>query len=399
MQIEVAVKNALIMSFRRKMLGDDVFSPMAVVPGLDCDLIKKTKGAKMDYAITKEPVMRFECKHWNQNLDLLSMQLQKYFVTSKAKFGVFANGIVYRFYTGLVKPNVMDGTPFFEVDLSDSRDSQVEESKKFHKSYFDSAVHQEQASRNKPNKRIAVKKTMIMLACALALAGCKNTDDAKLNETELTLTVGDTFQLAYKGGEDCEWSSDQPLIASVDETGMVEAVRVGNTSVRANDAECKVTVDGRLHTYEEPFMGFGASKSEAKQAMSGFRLTNETGDYLYYEGKGDITNNVILSFDAGVYNVGMVQTTLSEAMDVLDFLAERYVYMGEYDEYLVMMNVEETVLVMIDVDYVLTVGYGSAVDETAKRLAPLTGRKGAQGGAGDQALIDAVVSKLKSTRE
>ena len=95
---EEATKNAFIMPFIQ-MLGYDVFNPLEVVPELDCDLIKK-KGEKIDYAIMKEddPIMLFECKHWKQDLDLHSTQLQKYFVASKAKFGVLTNGIIYRFY-------------------------------------------------------------------------------------------------------------------------------------------------------------------------------------------------------------------------------------------------------------------------------------------------------------
>ena len=120
------------------MLGYDVFNPTEVVPELDCDLVKK-KGEKIDYAIMKngEPIILFECKHWKQDLDLHSTQLQKYFVASKAKFGVLTNGIIYRFYTDLVKPNIMDDVPFLEVDLENLKDSQIEEVKKFHKSYFD----------------------------------------------------------------------------------------------------------------------------------------------------------------------------------------------------------------------------------------------------------------------
>lgn len=134
---EEATKNAFIMPFIQ-MLGYDVFNPMEVVPELDCDLIKK-KGEKIDYAIMKdgEPIMLFECKHWQQDLDLHSTQLQKYFVASKAKFGVLTNGVVYRFYTDLVKPNIMDETPFLEVNFENLREAQIEEVKKFHKSYFD----------------------------------------------------------------------------------------------------------------------------------------------------------------------------------------------------------------------------------------------------------------------
>ena len=134
---EEATKNAFIMPFIQ-MLGYDVFNPLEVVPEMDCDLVKK-KGDKIDYAIMKdgEPIILFECKHWGQDLDLHSTQLQKYFVASKAKFGVLTNGIIYRFYTDLAKTNIMDDTPFLEINLENIRDTQIEEVKKFHKSYFD----------------------------------------------------------------------------------------------------------------------------------------------------------------------------------------------------------------------------------------------------------------------
>lgn len=135
-QTEEATKNAFIMPFIQT-LGYDVFNPMEVVPEMDCDLVRK-KGEKIDYAILKdgEPIILFECKHWMQDLDLHSTQLQKYFVASKAKFGVLTNGLIYRFYTDLCKPNLMDDTPFLEIKMLSLKDEQIEELKKFHKSYF-----------------------------------------------------------------------------------------------------------------------------------------------------------------------------------------------------------------------------------------------------------------------
>ncbi len=134
---EEATKNAFIMPFIQ-ILGYDVFNPLEVIPELDCDLIKK-RGEKIDYAIVKdgEPIMLIECKHWMQDLNLHSTQLQKYFVASKAKFGVLTNGIVYQFFTDLEKPNIMDDTPFLELNLENLKDQQIEAVKKFHKSYFD----------------------------------------------------------------------------------------------------------------------------------------------------------------------------------------------------------------------------------------------------------------------
>jgi hypothetical protein len=137
LQTEEATKNALIMPFLQA-LGYDVFNPLEVTPEFTCDIGTK-KGEKIDYAIFKdgEPVLLIECKHWKQNLNLHDNQLLRYFHASKAKFGLLTNGIVFRFYTDLETPNKMDEKPFLEIDLTDIRSNQIEELKKFHKSYFD----------------------------------------------------------------------------------------------------------------------------------------------------------------------------------------------------------------------------------------------------------------------
>ena len=136
-QTEEATKNAFIMPFIQ-ILGYDVFNPLEVVPEMDCDIAKK-KGEKIDYAIMKDgsPIMLIECKHWKQDLNLHDNQLKRYYVASKAKFGLLTNGIVYRFYTDLIKENIMDDVPFLEFNLEKIRETQIEEVKKFCKENFD----------------------------------------------------------------------------------------------------------------------------------------------------------------------------------------------------------------------------------------------------------------------
>ena len=136
-QTEEATKNAFIMPFINA-LGYDVFNPLEVVPEMTCDIAMK-KGEKIDYAVMKDgtPILLIECKHWAQDLSLHDNQLIRYFNVSEAKFGLLTNGIIYRFYTDLIEPNKMDSKPFLEVDIPDIKDAQIEELKKFHKSYFD----------------------------------------------------------------------------------------------------------------------------------------------------------------------------------------------------------------------------------------------------------------------
>jgi predicted type IV restriction endonuclease len=136
-ETEEATKNAFILPFIQA-LGYDVFNPLEVLPEFTCDIGTK-KGEKIDYAIFKDgqPIILIECKHWAQNLNLHDNQLLRYFNVSKAKFGILTNGVNYRFYTDLVETNKMDEKPFFEIEITSLKENQVEELKKFHKSYFD----------------------------------------------------------------------------------------------------------------------------------------------------------------------------------------------------------------------------------------------------------------------
>lgn len=136
-QTEEATKNAFIMPLLNS-LGYDVFNPMEVLPEFICDIGTK-KGEKIDYAIMQngEPIILIECKHCSQDLNLHDNQLLRYFHVSKAKFAILTNGIIYKFYTDLEKENIMDKKPFFEINFLDIKDNQIEELKKFHKSYFD----------------------------------------------------------------------------------------------------------------------------------------------------------------------------------------------------------------------------------------------------------------------
>lgn len=133
---EQATKNAFILPML-SILGYDIHDPFEVVPEMDCDMVRQ-KGEKIDYAILKngEPVIVIECKHCKHKLSTHEIQLKKYFVATKARFGVLTNGIEYKFYTDLDRANIMDEKPFLAVDLLNISDSDIEQLKKFHKSHY-----------------------------------------------------------------------------------------------------------------------------------------------------------------------------------------------------------------------------------------------------------------------
>lgn len=120
-------------------LGYDVFNPLEVMPELVADVGVK-KGEKVDYAILQDgkPIILVECKHhaFSPTLEHAS-QLYRYFSVTEARFAVLTNGVTYRFYTDLEKPNTMDGRPFLEVDLLKIQENELVELLKFAKHAFD----------------------------------------------------------------------------------------------------------------------------------------------------------------------------------------------------------------------------------------------------------------------
>lgn len=136
-ETEESTKHAFVLPFINT-LGYDTFNPLEVVPEYVADIGIK-KGEKVDYAIVQngEPIMIIECKNWKENLSVHGSQLFRYFHVSKTRFALLTNGIQYQFFTDLDEKNKMDAKPFFEFDITNLKDSAVNEVAKFHKSNFD----------------------------------------------------------------------------------------------------------------------------------------------------------------------------------------------------------------------------------------------------------------------
>jgi predicted type IV restriction endonuclease len=136
-QTEEATKNAMVMPLIQ-ILGYNVFDPLEVTPELIADVGTK-KGEKVDYAILKDgnPIILFECKKCGADLHINhASQLFRYFHVTEARFGVLTNGLIYKFFTDLEKPNKMDEKPFFEFNILDFKERDVDELKKFAKIAF-----------------------------------------------------------------------------------------------------------------------------------------------------------------------------------------------------------------------------------------------------------------------
>lgn len=267
---EEATKNAFIMPFIQ-MLGYDVFNPLEVVPEMDCDIAKK-KGEKIDYAIFKdgEPIMLIECKHWKQDLDLHNTQLQRYFVASKAKFGILTNGIIYRFYTDLIKENIMDDTPFLELNMEDVKESQIEELKKFHKSYFDLDNILSTASQLKylAGLKNIVKSEFSSPSDELVRLLAKRVYDTTITQKVLEQFT-DLVKRALNGYVNDIMS--ERLNVAIKSTEEVE--NNTNTSIPEENKTTDISKESKITTTEEELEGFYIVKSILRDCFPAERIT------------------------------------------------------------------------------------------------------------------------------
>lgn len=134
---EEATKNALVMPFI-KMLGYETEDPTEVEPEYIADFGVK-KGEKVDYAVLRDgnPIILIEAKKYGEVLTVSHEdQLFRYFTVTDARFAILTDGISYRFYSDLDKPNKMDDSPFFVFNMLDFSPEQVEQLRRFRKDEF-----------------------------------------------------------------------------------------------------------------------------------------------------------------------------------------------------------------------------------------------------------------------
>jgi predicted type IV restriction endonuclease len=133
---EESVKTAVILPLFQT-LGYDVFDPSVFKPEFTADVGIK-RGEKVDYALLENgaPFLLVECKPFGQKLTAHHSQLFRYFSTTTARFALLTNGHDLHFYSDTTASNVMDGTPFFECNLLNMSDADIDVLEWFHAAYF-----------------------------------------------------------------------------------------------------------------------------------------------------------------------------------------------------------------------------------------------------------------------
>lgn len=275
-QTEEATKMSLIVPFFQ-VLGYDVFNPHEFTPEFTADVGVK-KGEKVDYAIIMngEPVILIEAKSCTSQLEKHDSQLFRYFATTKAKFGILTNGLIFKFYTDLEEANKMDLSPFLEFDILNIKDNLIPEIKKFHKDVFDIESISSAASELKYSKLIKSyfaaqlenpAEDFVRLMTAHAYEGMK------------TQSVIDKFKpLVKKALNDyiSELMNDR-IFSALKADSQKQPPVVEEESVKAEP----VPEPGAIVTTPEELEAFYIIKSILRQSVPGEKISyKDTGSYF-----------------------------------------------------------------------------------------------------------------------
>lgn len=192
---------------------------------------------------------------------------------------------------------------------------------------------------------------IIIISFLLILTACgkkSKLQEITLNETELKLSVNDTYQLVATGNvefliEDIKWSSTNNSVATVDDSGLVKALATGSTEIKAEineniTASCWVEVikedlpnlDYRFYsnfdssTSEIHYYGDGVQKID--QGVLEFNSINKNSIIGYIEFSSSLKGNIVVEMRVKIGS--QVATNIISLMNSDVVIAELFAESG-----------------------------------------------------------------------
>lgn len=221
---------------------------------------------------------------------------------------------------------------------------------------------------------------------AFLLTGCGGHDDPpedtaiRLSPSEVEVNVNSTIKLEAKfnrkgySSSDLVWESDNPVLASVSSVGTVTGNLRGETTVRVKTPDgafsnsCRVIVNPTNFLYKEPLIAFGANPDYVR-ANEERKFLEEVEEGLIFKGENSNVQAVLYVFEEGKLVVSgvVLEPTEFVASQVVEFLFQRYVLLGELDDGFLWTDGEKAqVLLAVDETLGLVVLYSDLSNATAE---------------------------------
>lgn len=194
-----------------------------------------------------------------------------------------------------------------------------------------------------------MKKIVIIIAAILALLGCSKESALQLNTEDVVMYSLDEHFIT-SNGTNVSFSSENPYIASVNATtGKVTGMHIGETYINVvadqGSAKVKVTIKAKYHTITDPYINWGASRSDVLEKVN---LAPDFEDdyeisYLYgdaNDGDPHVATSYLFKSGVALRSVIVFINNHYYAEAVLH-LAERFQYIGEKQDVIVFADAIE----------------------------------------------------------
>ncbi len=200
---------------------------------------------------------------------------------------------------------------------------------------------------------------LLIGVCAGFLTACGGDDG---EDSSLTVTPG-SVSLFYDGTQQLSapgatnWNSEDEFIASVDQSGKVEARHVGTTNVIASNGnrmgKCAVTIVAKYNLYDTPILKWGASVSQIKAAETHEFSAGDDSVLGYIYDNGSLKTVVMYVFENGSLKSILAVNDKDKFAAHAMYLLERYQPVGyDSDMYVFMdaMDVKQSKM-MVSLSY------------------------------------------------
>jgi hypothetical protein len=181
------------------------------------------------------------------------------------------------------------------------------------------------------------------------LLGCSKESALQLNTEDVVMYSLDEHYIT-SNGTNVSFSSENPYIASVNATtGKVTGMHIGETYINVvadqGSAKVKVTIKAKYHTITDPYLDWGASKSDVldKVNMTPFSEDEYQMSFLYGDanyGHPHIGTSYLFRSGVALSSV-MVLINNDFYTEAVLYLAERFQYIGEKQNTIVFVDAIE----------------------------------------------------------
>ncbi|MDP2235024.1 MAG: Ig-like domain-containing protein [Bacteroidales bacterium] len=189
-------------------------------------------------------------------------------------------------------------------------------------------------------------KKCIIILLSVVLFSCKKDKEepipvVSVAQANVNLYTGTTFQIVATGGDSLTYQSDNEFVAKVSKTGLINADRVGRANITVSSATSSATVyvkvDPKFNLYEEPLINWSLTKTEVIAQLG--TPSEQDGGRIYYTSSNTAVYRYSYVFDnLNKLEASAVIIKSFHYESLSNFVAERYLFIGQSDGLFVFVN-------------------------------------------------------------